>query len=147
MEVAETMGAVDRAKDFTPAPAENEVPVPVAVPSSVSGRSLADRSSPLREHPAPYRRQKSAVGMALSNHRHVQCHRESKTEWHGHIMVGSVLDLCRQLRLATGYVGCPDCDTDSRDDDDRNADYRCCCAEVGGEVERGTSDAVDRSGV
>ena len=145
MEVAETMGAVDRTEDFTPAPAENEVPIPVAGPSSVSGTPLVDRTPPLRECPVPYRRRQRAVGMALSNHRRVHRHRESKTEWHGHIMVGSVLDLCRQLRLATSYVGCPDCDTDSKDDDDRNANYRRCCAEVGGEVERGASDAVTSS--
>ena len=54
MEVAETLGVVDCAEDFTPVPAENEVPVPVAVPSSVSGRSLANHSPPLRERPAPY---------------------------------------------------------------------------------------------
>ena len=84
------MGAVDRAEDFTLAPAENEVPIPVTIPSSVSGTSLADRTPPLRERPAPYRRRKRAVGMALSNHRHVHRHRESKTKWHGNLMVGSV---------------------------------------------------------
>ena len=83
--------------------------------------------------------------MALSNHRRVHRHRESKTEWHSNLMVGSVIDLCRQLRIATGYVGCLECDTDSKDDDGRNEDYCRCCAEVGGEVEWGTSDAVDRS--
>ena len=130
MEVAETMGAVDRAEDFTPAPVENEVPIPVAVPSSVSETSLVNRSAPLRKRHNPYRCWKCPVGMAISNHTPVHRHRESKIEWHGNIMVGSVIDLYRQLHIATGYVGCIDCDTNSEDDDGRNEDYRCCCAEV-----------------
>ena len=91
MEVAETMGAVDYVEDFTPAPTENAVPVPVSVPSSVSKTTLVDHTPPLRKCHTPY--QKRLVSMALSNRRPVHHHRESKSEWHGHIMVGLVINL------------------------------------------------------
>jgi hypothetical protein len=135
------MGVTDRAEE------ENVVPLPIHSESSVSRSGRVDRSPSLRKRHNPYVRRPKMRPAAMRPSTSWHVHRESKTHWGGMLMTGAVLDLRRSTRVATRFVGCFDCDTDSDEDLSDNEAYRACCAQIAGEASGGSGESSSGGGL